>query len=399
MKKILSQITYIILILGILTVPFGSFSTAKASLDDPAYQSGNGPEGSTGLNAAGQAVATNPTTGQTVTTDPQGAKFNTTTQTTNSQSAVSGVGNNLVGCTAGTILASLITQGLTSVLKSVGVTQAYALTTRSVPVTLTGPANSNIEAQTSAHTMQNWLGIPTGASWDSISWCIVNSIITYITDSTIAWANSGFNGNPAFVQNPDNFFKAIANQEAGKFVQQLAYNTTGINVCQPFRAQIAIGLANSFGSAFQGSCSINQIMANYQGFQTGASTQNFWQGMYLTSQYQQNNPYGATMLASNYMNAQITNRNNSATLELNLGQGWLGVKKCDDNNNPATCKTVTPGNLIFAQTNQTLGLSKERLVMANKFDQLVTALVNGLIRVALNKVLQPSSAQGVNATQ
>ncbi|MFK5283207.1 hypothetical protein ACI3PL_26910, partial [Lacticaseibacillus paracasei] len=42
-------------------------------------------------------------------------------------------------------------------------------------------------------------GIYINVSWDSIAWCVINAMIEYIANATIAWANSGFNGNPAFL--------------------------------------------------------------------------------------------------------------------------------------------------------------------------------------------------------
>ncbi len=61
-----------------------------------------------------------------------------------------------------------------------------------------------------------------GISWDSIAYCIVNSMIDYIARSTIAWARSGFQGNPSFIENPGQFFKQLADTEASTFLQNLA---------------------------------------------------------------------------------------------------------------------------------------------------------------------------------
>ena len=71
-----------------------------------------------------------------------------------------------------------------------------------------------------------------------------------------------------------------------------------------------------------------------------------------------------------------------------MNDGWLNFKKCSDPNDPASCKTTTPGKLIESSLNQSLGMGKQRLIMADEFDEMITAVVNNLIRVALNKVLE-----------
>ena len=57
-------------------------------------------------------------------------------------------------------------------------------------------------------------------------------------------------------------------------------------------------------------------------------------------------------------------------------------------NKQSECPITSPGIVIQSQLEKTLGLAKDRLVLAEKFDQVIAAVVNQLINTALDKVLE-----------
>jgi hypothetical protein len=346
--------------------------------------------------------------------DRQVQSLNSSTKNgTSTNSAGTNSATELLGCTAGGLLARVIAGGITVLLQGLlGSTVGNML---NVPASLD---NSNggkgMQLEQAAHTGIHVFGVPTGISWDGIAFCIVNTIISYIADATIQWANNGFNGNPAFVQNPERFFKGIADKEAGNFIQELAYDTTGLNVCQPFRARIAIGLADSYGGGgYRPGCSIDQIRQNVNDFAknpisigtVGGNTSsavnrdnglgNYW-GQVMASRRDNNNVVGSYIGANRAMYAKMNVANNTATFELGLNKGWLSTKKCVDEKKPETCNVTTPGSILQSSLEKTLNIPKDRLVLATKFDQVVTAIVNNLIKVALNKVLENRESGNVN---
>lgn len=312
-----------------------------------------------------------------------------------------------LGCSAGGLLGQAVSMGLKSLTsKAVGKVTS-ALTT--VPISANAPgdnldksANAN-EAESSVNAVQQIFGVPFGASFNGIAYCIVNGLITYIADSTIAWANSGFQGNPAFLENAESFLGTLADRQASEFVSSLAYNSTGINVCEPFRVDVAIALSESYGAQDNGgnpnrfSCSMDQIGQNFMNFANGgqgggADISGYWSNW---NQMQQpgNNPWGAYMEAGDYMRGQIAVKENTAKFELGLNSGFLNFKKCEDKaaakkGDTSSCKTYTPGSLIESSLNDTIKLGKDRLVASGKIDQVVTALANALVKKALNTVLQ-----------
>ncbi len=305
----------------------------------------------------------------------------------------------------GQVLATSIRSAITNLIGSTIKNAALGvLGLGPVPVDVKGSVADHIVGDTQARSGSfTWGSIFTGVSWDSIAWCIVNSMIEQIANSTIAWANSGFNGSPAFIQNPERFFSDIADQTAGSIIKDIAYGGTGINVCQPFRVNIAIGLAQNYQgqqTPLRGlSCRLSDITS--QKFFGGVTTSvggsrvstaqrpgNItWDDWIQVSQRDQNNPYGASIMANQLFYSGISQRQNTVQFEVGMNNGWLNFKKCKDPKNPKTCDIVTPGRLIESQLNSTLDQSKNRLVMAQKFDQMVTAIVNNLIKVALNQVL------------
>lgn len=412
-KPFLKNTTLSLLILGLL------FSTTIPEIIRA--------EGVTGV---GSSAVTNTSTGGGYSAesggDAQANAYLTGAEDTGQNSeGVKNIAVDLLGCSAGQLLAQVITMGFNTLVTSLlGNVENAVL--RIVPVAETGEQAKDIKAQTSGHTIQQHFGVPFGSSFDAMGWCIVNSIITYVADATVAWANNGFNGQPAFLQNPDRFFETLADKEASKFIGDLAYNTTGINLCQPFRVEVSLGLSNAYGNNMYGgaggmggfgagygpyaqkaSCTIDQMASNISNFgsdniniggrpSSGVANgrlNNYWTAWNSVRQ-DRNNVFGSYMLATDYLNARIAGQQNTAKFELSLNKGWLNFKKCENPEDQKSCNTYTPGTLIESSLEKTLGLPKDRLVAVQKFDQVITAVVNNLIKVALHKILDNTNSSG-----
>lgn len=238
-------------------------------------------------------------------------------------------------------------------------------------------------------------------SLDALAFCIGNELIHYITQSTIQWINSGFQGKPVFIENSDAFFNQMADREAGNFIQELM-SGSGINVCQPFRVQLAVDSIRSHTNNYQrmSQCSLSTIKNNYQGFM-----QNYNQGGlpgWFELIQDQNNIYGAKYQFQAEMSRRQNQRQNTLTRELNWSKGYKSFKYCEDAKykradgscDPAHEKTGTPGAMIENTVNQRINSPQKRLEIADEFDELVSALVNALIKTAINEVLSIGSSSG-----
>lgn len=230
-------------------------------------------------------------------------------------------------------------------------------------------------------------------SLDALAFCIGNEMIHYITQSTIQWINSGFEGKPVFIENAGNFFEKAADQEAGQFIQDLFGGPGGVDVCQPFRVQLAVDSIRSHTSTYQqrGRCTLSAIKNNYNGFM------NNWNQGGLPGWFEiiqdQNNIYGARYQAQNALRSKVAQRQNTLKMELNWADGYRNFKHCtvpkraDGSCPPGKEITTTPGKIIESSINDRLGSSQKRLEVADEFDELVSALVNALVKTAINEVL------------
>jgi hypothetical protein len=221
-------------------------------------------------------------------------------------------------------------------------------------------------------------------SWDAIGFCLVNMIIEYIGQATVDWINNGFEGNPVFVENPERFFESLADREAGEFLGELSDG----RLCSPFELEIVNNLAlhqlgrNGRGYTDNARCSLSDIVDNVEAFADGDFTSVGWNGFHSITQNPNNNPTRSYQIARNTLDARIENQENKVGIELDWGRGLFSFK------DPETNETTSPGAVIEAQINNRLDNPDQRLLVADEFDEIISALVNQLIKVALNEVLE-----------
>ncbi|MBC7766539.1 hypothetical protein H7Y21_00900, partial [Arenimonas sp.] len=294
-----------------------------------------------------------------------------------------------------------------------------------VPVAESGSTGAAVKMETSARVGGNisifGIGIPAFPSWDAMGYCIVNTMIIYIADSTIQWINTGFEGNPAFLNNPNQFFEDLANQEKVAFLQGLAYGVNS-SVCGVFKNSVVSAILSRYGKNQQNmygqqgyqnggynggygqngaisACPFDQTPGKLNAFMNGGFNQGGgWDTWFQVSQNPMSNPYDTYFAANDRMNQQVQAVQLSQNRELNWNNGYLSFRKCENGEkDKSKCSITTPGTVIQNQLNSTLNLGKNRLVLAEKFDQVVTAVVDQLITTALDKALDQnsySSSQG-----
>ncbi len=419
--------------IGVTTalVPFATFAQNNQT---PPFTENGGPDNAPSEAPGGQLFPENNTNTQTVNpsasfeiqdTQAQTVQTGGNFQPTNTvQQQTTELAKEGISCSAATILGQVLASAISSalselvnaVVKETVTTVVKSVVYDPVPVAEKLEQLDTVKRQLdyqklSTHAEKGVpgpFGIYINVSWDSIAWCVINAMIEYIANATIAWANSGFNGNPAFLENPERFFRDLADYQAGTIIRDIAYGATGgaVNVCQPFRVSIAVGLAQSYpgygqnaiNSNYRGmSCRLSDITQQklFQGVSVGVKGSSVgnsaltWSEWNQLTQKDQNNPYGAYILANRALYSAVDVKENELRFEIGVNNGWLNFKKCPPGEtDQSKCETTTPGRLIEAQLNSTLDQSKQRLVMATKFDQMITAIVNNLIKVALNKVLE-----------
>lgn len=242
---------------------------------------------------------------------------------------------------------------------------------------------------------------------DGLAWSLANAILEKMTSDIVRWIQSGFDGNPAFVTNPDAFFMDVADKAIGNYIRgtDLAF------LCSPFSLQIKLALALRFGAARGPACTLTGIMANVQNFLNGSFLDGGWDRWFEITNSPRNNAYGAYLITQGQLAdklAQVAGKEKSL---LDWGKGVFSWKTCsvakacppditldengkctgiDDDGNPIDygapqCpegkeQVATPGSVIQEQLNKALGSGRDKLVVMNSINQIVSALVQQLFK-------------------
>jgi hypothetical protein len=270
-----------------------------------------------------------------------------------------------------------------------------------------------------------------GIGLDNIAWLVAKLAIQMMTKSVVNWINSGFSGAPAFVTNLPLFLQQVADVAAGTFIHQLATNGA---LKSPFQSQVAQAASTQYYQSTSGggffsanAYTLSGLLQNDAAFLNGNFSQGGWSGWLQAVLYPQNNPQGAQILAIAGTARQAAAAQGTQSTQLGWGQGFLswcgnqtgggggtgsgGACKTDDDcagalaclagkcsadqsldgSTAQTCTTKdgatgsiqTPGSVIQAQVNKTLGLSGDTLVTADEFNEVIGALLSQLVSQVL----------------
>lgn len=256
-------------------------------------------------------------------------------------------------------------------------------------------------------------------NWDQIKeryldpavWNIINLILQNMMRDTTAWINSGFAGRPAFMQNPDGFLTGIADGVVGSY---LASTELGNFLCSTWDVDIRGVLALTYERTRNTApeCTVTGMWNNaqytmnqFQQFVNGSFAQGGWDAWFQFSQNPQYNQHGSLLLAQEQLSLKITGSKGQKYDMVQSAQGFLSSEKCVPGETeyvrgpggarypvegPPKCQTVTPGSTIEKTLNEQFAGGKERIQVADEFNELVAAFFSQMVQQAL--------AQGVSDT-
>ena len=271
----------------------------------------------------------------------------------------------------------------------------------SVPTTDT--VNAAKETRLSFSIFGVSINLPFGM--DTIAIAIVKHSLERIVDSTTEWVSNGFNGNPAYVTNPKQYFADIADGTAGEFI----YGSDLGFLCSPFQANIRLSLAQQYYQPRQFQCTLTGITGNIEDFYNDFSSGG-WDSWFSMTQNPTNNPYGAYVEAKIELDSRIASAVGLKQSEYAVNDGFLSWADCLETNppayiddpgtdgnlssrrpNPAHVPGVadgacikkgpvkTPGSVIQGQLENVLGTGVRQLELADEFDELIGALLKQLL--------------------
>jgi len=241
----------------------------------------------------------------------------------------------------------------------------------------------------SAPRAQAQFGIPEyGWDLEDITWDIMKKIAIGIAQkmvadmvrSTIDWAQTGFEGNPAYVTDPKQYFTRLADGAAGDFIggTELGF------LCSPFQTQVRIALQRQYSQPAQFQCSLTGVVGNINAFYSDFS-QGGWDGWFSMTQNNANNPYGAFIDAQVELDRRIASAVGIEKEQLDWSQGFRGWSDCLIPD-PMTGECLqrdpnikTPGSIIKGQLDKVLSSGFEQTINAKQINELVGAFATGLL--------------------
>jgi len=254
---------------------------------------------------------------------------------------------------------------------------------------------------------------PAGSDWQDcflkgFAVIIGKAMLHTFTQSVIKWINSGFQGSPSFVTNPEGFLNNVADQAIGQIIE-------GISplLCAPFRINLrfSLGLNLSLNSKDDIHCRLSDVINNvrgaYDGFVGGSvGSGNLSQWIHIAGT-PQNNPYGVYIATTNKLSLGITSATGKEVKLLDWGKGFKSWRDCVERGPKVQVKDKdggliyndeegqqpvmrdgpcikegpikTPGTIIEGETTGALNTTFHELELANEIDAVVGALVNQML--------------------
>ncbi len=322
-------------------------------------------------------------------------------------------------------------------------TAAVAANADCTPLTVAGgmPCDTGVRYNT-LHMLLSDIGVGPGTAqkeniWNSFAMLGLKIAMRAFTMDLVNWINSGFQGNPSFIQDPTKFLEKTADRTVGNFIQDSRLNF----LCEPFKLNIKATLSLQY-SPFQDQigCRLTDVFDNvetaYKDFMSGDFINGGgWDAWLAVTTVPQNNQMGSMLLVQNKLQAEAEKADESTKAELNWGGGFLSMKKCSTrvkdksgktvitnesvgdpnfdygiNTNPIQrpvgssqtqdtklpeqeielykeekCDIITPGTALQDVMQKTNTLDWEALNLADDVNEILNALAMSVITTAMNK--------------
>ena len=232
---------------------------------------------------------------------------------------------------------------------------------------------------------------------DGIAWQIANIALEQMTQDIVTWINSGFNGSPAFIQNPGRFFVDIADNIAGNFLQELGGGFLCEALSADIRFSLEVGYYQAGGNsslADRYSCTLSDAIGNVEKFLENDLSQGGLDQFFNVTARPQNNPYLLALDLRQELDGRIFGQLEGERQLLEWNGGFLSKRECLNGEQEPNCTgdVLTPGDTIQNQLNDSLGIGRDRLLVADDINEIIGALMNQLVSQALG------GAQGLIGT-
>ena len=247
---------------------------------------------------------------------------------------------------------------------------------------------------------------------DGLAWTMANVIIDKFADSLVTWIQSGFQGSPMFLSDPEGFFKDTANAVSGAVINDLNMNW----LCDPLgKLRIDIDFFFPGTSKSKYACTFEDISESFKSMarrdisgwidvNVNINQQNivrrfgddFRNGgflMWLATADPKNNSIGRYQTARDDIYNRAHENVEKEKFGLSINGGFFGLRKCvewateprkenlDSKGNAKCLKSIdtTPGQLVQDQLNEAAGGSFKRLQVADEINEIIGALATTMV--------------------
>ncbi len=330
--------------------------------------------------------------------------------------------------------------GTKSLVETVGVSTLSAMSVDTTDMTLHKKVDS-LDNKTEESKEHNKSVNVAKTCTDAIGKMVIKMLLQKITLSTVAWIQGGFEGKPAFVQDPGRFFGDIAKNEILQFGLEI-----GNPALFPFGKAFMQNQVLAFNNKFQQNAqySLNQMIANTTPqFSTETFQKDFsqggWNAWSSMTQVPANNPIGFQIMASNEIQRRlegtIQSRAQNVRDGLKTAGGYLGDERCVDpwglkredhnkalvdnpysnmpSDDPARLsweednlcrewKYVTPGHMVAASATKLVNYPDNNLLEADDLNDAIASILDALLAKfsgdLMTKGFANMSTQGADGT-
>ncbi len=259
----------------------------------------------------------------------------------------------------------------------------------------------------------------------SIGRLMIKMLLQKLTQSTVSWIKKGFNGSPAFVQNPSKFFGDIAKNE----VLQFGLEIKGVG---PFSKGWLQNTAAAFNNKFQDNVRysldqlVQQTTPEYSGETFKADfSQGGWNAWTAMTQVPANNPLGFQLMADNELQQRLAGTVQSTAQQfhdtLQQAQGFLGDYRCTigvtlQQKNTAlaagkpdpcvegggTWQYVTPGSMVAYAAQNVMSYQSTSYFNVQDLNDAIAAITDALLSKFSSTIMEKgfanASEEGADGT-
>ncbi len=245
---------------------------------------------------------------------------------------------------------------------------------------------------------------------NAIGKMIVDRLVQKITLSSVAWIQSGFHGEPAFVQQPGKFLRDIVKDELLKFKIELSGQGQF-----PFAKAFIKAQADFFNKKFTDNArySLNELIKEttpqYNGYQFSADfSAGGWNAWTALTGVPANNPLGFTVISNEEIGKRTAGTSKSLAERLqeqiDASGGFLGEERCadpgkedmtraedkaaHDAGQPGCLKWVyvTPGRWAAESLTNAVDYQNKGLLKVETLNDALAAIIDALIQRFSNDV-------------